>query len=144
MKQQQGFTLVELVIVIVVLGILAAVAVPKFVDLSGEASTASAQGIAATLSSASMTNYAKRKINPDATGVVTLNQTNVCTAARLGELLGNAAGVSLVSTAPTTTSQYRIQGTGDCRAVTGNESVTCTIKGRDATDPVDVLIQCAR
>ena len=37
--KQAGFTLIELVIVIVLLGILAAVAVPKFVDLSSDAST---------------------------------------------------------------------------------------------------------
>ena len=37
MKKQNGFTLIELVVVIVILGILAATALPKFVDLSGEA-----------------------------------------------------------------------------------------------------------
>lgn len=36
-KQQKGFTLIELVLVIIVLGVLAATAVPKFVDLKGEA-----------------------------------------------------------------------------------------------------------
>ena len=36
-KQQSGFTLIELVLVIIVLGVLAATAVPKFVDLKGEA-----------------------------------------------------------------------------------------------------------
>ena len=52
MKQQQGFTLIELIVVIVILGILAAVAMPKFSDLSSQARIAKMNGLAASLKSA--------------------------------------------------------------------------------------------
>jgi MSHA pilin protein MshA len=57
-KAQRGFTLIELVMVIVILGVLAAVAIPKFVDLKTDAYQASAKGYAGALSSANAINYA--------------------------------------------------------------------------------------
>lgn len=86
--QQRGFTLIELVIVIVILGILAVTAAPRFIDLQGDARASTLQGAKAALTSGMQLVYAKSAIageqrnahsTNDATNQVSINGNTVDT-----------------------------------------------------------------
>lgn len=96
--KQRGFTLIELVMVIVILGVLAAVAIPKFVDLKTDAVSAATQGVAGALSSAAAINYASRSANV-AKGNAVSNCSDVGTAMQGGLPTGYSITALAVATA---------------------------------------------
>ena len=94
MKKQAGFTLIELVIVIIILGILAVTAAPKFLNLQDDANQAAAQGVAAALQSGAQLVYSRSALDgkeKDPTASVSAGTSTVSTA--FGYPTANKAGI---------------------------------------------------
>ncbi len=118
-KNEKGFTLIELIMVIVIIGIISAVAIPKFIGLSSAARLSTARGVAAAMSGTIQAQHASYLISAS-----TYNADSVLTATQFGSGVSvtNASNTLSFTSGPDTFTWAYTDSAGDTAAIIAENS----------------------
>ncbi|MCG9680719.1 type II secretion system protein [Vibrio sp. Isolate24] len=131
MKKQGGFTLIELVVVIVILGILAVTAAPRFLNLQGDAREASLQGLKGAIDGAAGIVYGKAAIDGiEAQASGSVDSINVVYGYPAATTTGIGAAVTGLSTDWAVAAS---SGSSITYGFESNTSATCAVTYTQAT-----------
>jgi MSHA pilin protein MshA len=133
--KQQGFTLIELIVVIVILGVLAAVALPRFLNVANDARRSVMQGVAGSMSGANSMVYGKAAVNGAlaATGSLTAASLGI-TGAAFPLVWGYAADATTLARAMDINTTVAGPAAGDFTAAAGS------IQHRKAPNPANCAV----
>ena len=135
MKKQQGFTLIELIMVIVILGILAAFAIPKFANLGADARRSTMQGVEGAMKSASAISHAAWLANGTNPASVTLEGASVAMFNGYPSPAGIVVAANITGGAAATDA-------GDFIVLTN--ATTTTVRAKGATTPASCQVVYTR
>lgn len=117
-RRQHGFTLIEIIAVLVILGILAIVAIPKYFSLQDNARQQAANGLVASAQSLLSLYYANHKLNP--TNYALTDANSICTNTNLPISVANSENAN----------NTNVTCTGNI--MNGNVNINASVSGQNA------------